>query len=542
MPLPDSNIAWPPAELAAVTPSLRQWSAWYSGDPSQLRHVYGREYPFAFDSPAFNAQRDARLGNGGVRGVLQRFWWGRPTNQLGVSPRDMIHVPIAGDLCQASADLLFADPPSITIEAGETDADGKKVNTPTQDRLVELVDEGTLATLAEAAEVGAALGDTYLRVAWDREIVPEGPFLTSVHADGAWPVFAWGRLVEVTFWTTVAVDGQTVWRHLENHAIENKVGVIRHGLYKGNAETLGQAVPLTERPELTMLADAVTDGNMISTESPGLAVIRIPHQRPQRKFRSDPLGVNLGRSVLDGIESMMDALDETYASWMRDIRLGKGRVIAAKSLLTDLGPGRGQTFDAEQEIYSSVNALAEAEGNKLPLEVVQFAIRYAEHAATADALKREILRTAGYSSQTFGEGSDAARVQTATEVESRERRSLLTRDRMIRYWKPGLTKAIEKLLTVDQVIFETKGVVAVAPTVTFPEGVQETQLSLAQTALALSQAESASKKTLVGMVHPDWDDDQVDAEVALIASEAPVLPDPNEIGNGFNDGPGAAGQ
>jgi len=81
------------------------------------------------------------------------------------------------------------------------------------------------------------------------------------------------------------------------------------------------------------------------------------------------------------------------------------------------------------------------------------------------------------------------------------------------------------MLAVDQAIFGAKLTVA-TPEVLFADGVQESQLVLAQTALALDQAAAASKKTIVTALHPEWDEQQVADEVALIKSEAPTVPDP----------------
>jgi hypothetical protein len=39
----------------------------------------------------------------------------------------------------------------------------------------------------------------------------------------------------------------------------------------------------------------------------------------------------LGRSDFSGLEISLDTLDEAHASWMRDIRLGKARLIVPHS-------------------------------------------------------------------------------------------------------------------------------------------------------------------------------------------------------------------
>lgn len=524
MPLPAANLAWPPRELGAVLPSLAQWSAWYDGRPEVLRAVYGNGMAGVGVGPQLELER-MRQHRGGLRNALARFWWGRPyLNGVNMLQRDQIHIPIASDICQASADLLFADQPKMTV-----------TDDATQQRLDLLADDGMYSIFAEAAEIGAALGGVYLRVTWDKIAAPDGPFLTAIHADAAWPEFQWGILRAVTFWTVLNTDERSsniVWRHLERHELDSQGnGIILHGLYKGTPENLGQPQPLTEQSVTNQFAPLVDINSAISTQSPGLAVEYIPNQRPQRRWRSDPVGSALGRSDLDGIESLMDALDEVYASWMRDIRLGKARILIAKSLLQNMGPGQGSMFDAEQEAYSQINALADPDSaGKLPIEQIQFDIRVAEHQQSAQQLIEDILRTAGYSQQTFGEG-DTGTVRTATEIESKERRSLMTRDRKIRLMRPGMSRILMKLLAVDKAIFGTQ-VTAQPVEVLFTDGVQETQLALAQTVQALYAADAASTAVRVGIVHPDWDDQKIADEVALIGTEnatrVGVLASPDE--------------
>jgi A118 family predicted phage portal protein len=505
VPLPTGGGAWPPPAIADLLPTLDQWSAWYAGSVEGLTAAYGTS----------TAQRVDRTSQyrGGVVGAAARFFWGRPVGDL-TKPQTRLHVPIAADLCQTSADLLFADPPTIS-SPDET----------TQERLAELVDEGLHSALAEAAEVSAALGGVYLRVTWDRG-VSDRPFVTSVHADGAVPEFRYGRLSAVTFWHVVKVEGQQIWRHLERHeTTADGIGVILHGLYQGGHGELGRPVPLTEHPSTAPLAALVDADSSISTLSPGLAVVYIPNQRPQRRWRTHPLGRNLGRSDLDGVEPLMDALDETYSSWMRDLRLGKARILASESVLDNLGPGRGATFDTDQEVFSPLRVLTSRESNGLPIEQVQFAIRVEEHARTAQQLTEDILRSVGYSTQTFGESQDGAAV-TATEVHSRERRSFNTRDRKLRHWRPGAHALVTKLLAVDRAVFGTV-VTTDGLEVAFNDTVQDSPETLARTAQLLRQAEAASTRTLVELVHPDMEQTQIDEEVGRILVESGrAVPDP----------------
>jgi hypothetical protein len=61
--------------------------------------------------------------------------------------------------------------------------------------------------------------------------------------------------------------------------------------------------------------------------------------------------------------------------------------------------------------------------------------------------------------------------------------------------------------------------------------VQDSPLAIAQTVQALRAAEAVSDQVAVGMVHTDWDEDEVLEEVARIvaerkAAQPPALPDP----------------
>lgn len=517
MALPGNGQSWPPAQVkTTILPHMGVWSAWYAGNSDQLASVYGGATGsdptmtgfFASDHGGFRAT---------VGRALTRWFWGEASR--GPDRRVKLHVPIAAELCQASADLLFSD--TITL---------KTDNETVQERLDELSDETLHAELAEAAEVGAALGGVYLRVTWDALHRPDGPFLTHVDADQAIPEFAWGQLTAVTFWQVVGRDGKTVWRHLERHETNPAGdGIILHGLYEGEEDKLGHLVPLTDQPATAPLAPLVNAFGFIDSQTPGLCVTYVPNQTPNRIWRTDPLGRNLGRSDLDGVEQLMDALDEVYTSWMRDVRLGKSRLMIAKSLLNNVGTGQGSAFNAEQEAYASMNMLG-GQDMKLSdqIEQVQFNIRVVEHQQTSQQLVKDILQMAGYSSETFGIYDGGGPTRTATEIESKQQRSLLTRDRKIRLWVPELTRMLQKMLAVDSALFGTPGIpVDNDIDVVFADGVQESQLDIAMTVQALRAADAASDEVIVGMVHPDWDQDQILEEVAKIQAQKPQpLPDP----------------
>lgn len=509
MPLPTTGMAWPPRALDGTSPKLAEWDAWWTGNPDALTLNY---------QGAHSTRPSERPGQyrGGVVGAWSRFWWGRPQQDL-TQQRQFTHVPIAADIARASADLLFSEPPDVTVGDQTTQ---KWVEGQMGDMLWD--------TLTGAAERGAALGGVYLRVTWDPAI-RDFAFPTAVPANEAWPEFAWGVLRAVTFWHVVGVEGQTYWRHLERHELSTDgIGLVQHGLYEGTADALGAKVDLQNHSATRPLVGSVDDaGYLLAGRTRGLTVAYVPNTNPlvSKAWTRTPGARGWGASDYDGIEPLMDNLDEIYASWIRDIRLAKGRLIVARYMLEDQGAGRGATFDTDQEVFSPLK-MAAAESGDAPITPVQFAIRVTEHQATAQEWSEKIIRNAGYSMQTFGEYAENTQL-TATEVNSRDSRSMLTRDRKIRNWTPELTRFIQKLLLTDADVFGRPH----KPddlTIEFPDGVQENGLVVAQTAQALRTAEAASTETLVKMVHPEWTDPDVKAEVQRITDEksagAPVDP------------------
>ncbi|MFD9813722.1 phage portal protein [Streptomyces sp. NPDC059080] len=488
MALPENGAPWPPPQLAPLYSELRVDDAWYSGDRTKLAEVYQHQ----------PQREDGR----------RRLWARHRDPQPG--KRDTrLHIPLAGDIATTSADLLFSEPPAFTVP-----------DTGAQERLAELVEaDGIENTLLEAAEVAAALGGVVLRVTWDTSLAPR-PLLTVVHADAAVPRFRWGQLTEVTFWHELASDSSTVWRHLEHH----EPGRILHGLYEGTADHLGRRVPLTEHPEVAALAASLgPEGDAIETGIPELTAAYVPNIRPNRRHRGSPFGRS---DYAAPLHDLMDALDETWSSWLRDIRLGRARLIIPDGYLRDHGPGRGASFDDDREIWQGLN-IPPTEGAGITLS--QFAIRVAEHQSTADALVQQAVRSAGYSAQSFGLGDQGAAV-TATEVTARERRSMITRDKKSRYWRPALAHILLVMLRLDRAMF-TPGLVVDRPRVTFGDGVSEDPQSVAQTLSLLHQAQAVSTDTKVRALHPDWDDTAVQAEVDRILTETgAAVPDPMQAG------------
>lgn len=517
MPLPTGGQQpWPPKPVAVAYEKFVPWSAWYSGDPDELAAFYMQVSQRVTNRPH---ARPSQF-RGGLVGTLARWFWGQPIPQG--EKRSKIHVPLAADIASTSASLMFAEAPNIMVPDGITDTSGT-----TADTIQRLVDDEYYTALLEGMEVNAALGGVYLCVVWDKD-VSDKPWIRAIHADAAVPEWTYGRLSAVTFWRVLHQDASNVVRHLERYEMVGGQAVWMHGVYKGDMINLGQPQPLGDYPETADFVDQLDgdDGQTIQLGIDQLPVVYIPNMRPNRMWRDQPAAAHFGRSDYAGVEGVFDAIDETMSSWMRDLRLGKGRVIVPDQYIRDRGPGRGGVWDAEQEAYEGFSMLP---GSPPQITLNQFAIRVAEHSQTMQELITMAVGMAGYSGQTFGLTGDVA--MTATEVAAKERKSLITRKKKLAYAKPQLQNLTQVQLKVGIAVFGWN-VLPIRPDIQFGDVVQEDPNALAGTLQLLRVAEAASTLTMVKMLHPDWSEQDQKNEVKRIMHEKGMVPvaNPDTIG------------
>ncbi|MER6196756.1 phage portal protein [Streptomyces sp. NPDC001586] len=487
MALPENGSPWPPPQWAPIYDRIRVDDAWYSGD----------------------ARRLARLRGDGQEQPGRRRWGRRSQPTTGRDNR--LHVPLPGDIATTSADLLFADMPDI-----------RTPDRTTQARIEQLLDEGRVQhTVLGGAEQAAALSGVFLRVTWDKSLAGR-PLFTVVQPDAAIPEHRFGMLRACTFWQELpSGDTVTVWRHFERH----EPGRVIHALYRGTADNVGRSVPLTEHADTADLAaslDPGGDGQSISTGIPLLTCAYVPNIGPNRLNRSSPMGRS---DYAAPIYDLFEGLDEVWTSWMRDIRLARARLIVPSGYLRSDGPGRGASFE-DREVYEQLNMPPTEKGAGITLS--QFEIRVAEHQSTAEAITRQAAQSAGYSAQSFGMHAQGEAI-TATESDSRDRRSNVTRKKKAGYWRHALADMLHVMLLLDAAQFGTR-ITPERPSVEFGDGVAESEQQTATTLDLLARAGAVSTGTKVRILHPEWDDAAVRAEVAAILAETgAAAPDP--VGN-----------
>lgn len=551
MPLPNNDIPWPPRDMQLAYAKMTEWAAWYSGDPDRIIDAYA-------PSP---------MGSGSQT-PWYRFW-SRARAGSGGSQRALLHVPVASDLAAVSGALLFGEAPKIRVrpsddevlkelaaqeqqKAADKAAANPFVETPapagdpaseatpgapgvppppapkappvapapslsaeqkTERRLLDIMEEGDFySRLVEAAETSAAIGGVYVYPVWDEDLRGV-PIMAVAQADMALPEFRWGFLVAVTLWRAVEVNGNRVVRHVERHEVEGtgdaRKAVVLNGLYLGSPTSLGTQVPLTEHAYTRRMQPRV------ELPFPDLDVEYVPNIRPNRLWRSSGLGV----ADIQGSETMLDALDEVYASWMRDVRLAKARIIVPRDYLKydpDDPTATQAGFDLDQEIYTTMDMEPGLTQDARAMMAHQFQIRWQEHQSTAMNFIDRIVSNAGYVPGTLGSGSSGATNAAALRIS--EHKTILTLRRKAGWWRTAISNVLYHMLLIDAEVFKT-GVEAIRPTVLTSDSIIENPLELAQTALALKTAESASVETRVRLVHPDWSGAEVAAEVALIKGD-----------------------
>lgn len=560
--LPPNNSPWP---LNGTQKAYRRFpllSAWYAGDPNQLQGVYG---DISGGGNQGGPNVPTTLNPQGTPGPIKRVWnalrgnfWAPGSTAEQDTRR---HLDTPKDIAQLGSELLFSDPPRFIVTGPTetvTDADGKPVVRPiaavraAQQRLDKRLDAiGFNSTLLATCEVGNVLGYSGLRIGFDKAVLTDGPAIQRVDADRMVPIYQWGQLAGVLFWTVVQRDkGGAVWRHIELH----QDGAIYHALYVGGDDKLGERRPLSSYEPLAALArklDTVTGPDGVSYDEAvrvlppregATTAISVPNMLP------DPLdrGNEFGRSdFTPAVLDLFDAIDKTYTEMMDAIDDAKSRLVVSQQALNVNGPGQGTSFNPNQRVFLGLNVPPSAnENGALPIEKIQFDPNVASYLSALEWLGRKVIEEAGYNSQASND-SDGTPI-TATQYTGQNKRSMTTRDKKIRYWEDRLAQLLTSYLMLDVLEYGPSEMVDGEPVkvgaypvrVEFPEAVQPSQLELANLALALKNAEAASIEVRVRTVHPDWDDTRVSKEVEDIQNEN-AAPDPVTFGaGGAGVGPG----
>lgn len=534
MPLPAENTPWPPRPWDSAFNRYRLDEALWLNDHPTLSAITG-----GGDRDKVDGVTVGSMHRRGLLGVdrRRRWAWGAvpPANEA----RTNMPVPIAAALADLSASQLMSEAPRFR----SVDDQGKTVKGDAQTRLDLIANsDDAHMTLIEGAQLAAALGAVVLKANWDTTDPDRtAVWFDVVGADCAIPTFnAAGRLLEVVMFTVypdTSPNGQ-VLRHVERHA----PGKIEHALYRGRADQIGRQVSLDTLPELAPLLTTegvIVTGNVAAVPT-GLSRLTAAwwRNRPTRLWRREGPLANAGRSDFELVEPLLDAYQEAWASLVRDVRLGKARLLVPLGMLeVSAVAGQGATFATDREIYAEVGGLNPEAGTNT-IKDFQAEIRYREHLTTLAAIKTEILDAVGWSLSSYGQpvgldGSGGA--ITATEVVDRTTKSERTRDEKALYFKQPAASFFRMLAELDGRAYPGAGGGPIENlAIDFPDVSQVDPAKQARTFLDLSTAHAISIEQTVRERRPNWDDDEVTAEVSRIMADLARLeggmPDPTGLG------------
>lgn len=520
MALPLNDSAWPPAPWGTAFDAWKEHEVLRIGDSEKIAAFYSGQQ----QGVPVTHSHDGQPRSGGVVGWFASRFWGAVVPPDEIRTRE--HVGWAGDLVTLSADLLFADAPSIEI--GRDDGDDSTVSELTTDRLDLIANSDEAHSFQhEGAELVSEFGASAMVVRWDTETA-DNAWVAPAGADVTIPEFRNGRLIALTCFTEIP-QGGTIWRHLERH----EKGRIVHALFEGTPRDVGKQRPLDALPQLAYLTAIATQHD---DTLGGAAYFETGIQRltaawwlnaPAIQWRKQDQLQDAGRSDLTpAVRRLGDSLDEIYSSWLKDIRLGAARLLIPEAYLDQDDEG-GFAFDRGRELIRKVSAPGMADGNLTnSIEKVQFAIRTDDHEKAALSWWKRILGAAGYGEL---DAETVNVVKTATEATFGHESKRRTRDKKALLARQALGPIYGAALEIDGRLFPGKGGGRFDnPTVTFPAESQVDPLKSAQVISLLRAAGVMSTEIAVRAAHDDWSQPQVDEEVARIRAAAPQ--DPTRLG------------
>lgn len=476
---------------------LLEWGAWYSGERDYLIEYYK---------------------NCTVLPITENnIFWAKIEQSERIN---MVHIPAAGDIAEMSSNLLFSEAPKI----------GYKKESKLGDMLTNFIDEsGFFNILLESAEVSAAFGGVLLKSDIDI-VLSKFPLISILTPMQFYPTFLRGRLWEVLMWREVKREGsnkETVWRLFENRKRNNngKDLIIEFKLYKGKNDNIGKEYNLNSIDETKELN--LKEKDIINNVN-GLGAVYIPNKRPNKLRPGSPIGINDFNSSI----SLLDSLDAAWSSLMNDIELGRGQIFIDEELMksedsldgTNLNSKQtNSTFSKYQKAFLQLNFSNYKMGNDnyKPIDVNQFEIRTDDHLKACTNLYQTIVSNCGYSPQTFGINIDGGRAESGTSLRIRERKSLLTKEKKSRYWQIGIKDILRQISNMyasyQNINFdvETNDI-----SVELEDSIVIDSREQSETIRNLDMAKAISTYIKVKMLHPDWNDIEVEEEIKKINKES----------------------
>jgi hypothetical protein len=418
-----------------------------------------------------------------------------------------LHLPIPRLISRVKANLLYGEAPRVT-PAAEQD----------RSTLDDLIDENDLTSeLHRAALIASSEGEVWGKVTVAPKVLSV-PIVEFVSRRQVLPRFAGRFVVGATFVKEIreGPTARTVWRTLEDHT----AGLIQTRLYQGDDTHLGTQMPLTSRPETADLLGGTDDiGNTV-------AVVQTGIEQPLCVFIPNTIDTDPTRGVSDylGVEAAFFAINEAATTGQANVRLTARKRLFVKGLYLN---SRGN-LPNDQDVFRSDEQITENGAQGGPVTVAQYTFESAELIAWQNHIIDLVLTLAGVSPQSVGRfAAGQGSTTSGTALKLRMTHTLMEAAGTGRYFDRGTRKLLRLAQLLDAFEFRRAWRSPTElPSIERGDGLPQDTIELAQELQALSSASAISTEQMVRRQHPDWTDEQVQAEVTAIEGANTPPPTP----------------
>jgi len=407
--------------------------------------------------------------------------------------------PVPRALSQASANLLFGEPP--TIKAGNPDD---------QERLDAIIGTNKLFAQCRAAAItSSSEGGVYLKVSIDPS-TPRGqkvPLIQFIEERRVIPNFQnFSELVSATVITNWQ-ENNKVYRLMENHI----PGYISYELYAGGSNEIGLKIPLANHPKTAGIEEEMETG--VSE----LLVSYIPNSLNT----NSPFGVS---DYANGIDDLFFAFNDATSIAHRATQSGVPLTVLPRELLDE-----NQSLNHEKTIVA-VNKLADTLGEgdvSKMIETVQHNAQQDKFMSYAKEVLDLLLIFSGISPQSIGRSVDGG-ATSGTALKLKMSSTLSTAAGKAVFYEDSLAEMLRLAAILDTETFGDGNNIKEAAdwteaesavSVKLDDGLPDDEIEMANIIQRLKASGAISLEQAVRKANPHMTDEQVEAEIDAIRAE-----------------------
>lgn len=480
--------------------------------------------------------------------------------------------PLPERIKQAFSDLIFGAETDFEAPAREeTTPDGRTVSQagPDQALLEEIVEENDLPSeLQDAAARCVAEGEVWWRAYVDRDAF-EHPVIEWHSRADVVPLYRGKKLLAVAFVSDLSnlaadapvlvgddtdpagtrmwregqaggssVTGDTVWRYVEIQT----GGMTRNLLYRGQRNQLGDPQALIAHEQTADLPDEWLHGLEVQSSSGRPVPVMLAG-----RVTNGGVSTRLGRSQYAGVKGLLYELNKLQSVGSRNVELTmQKRAVLNMDLvgaMTEVAADTATGQRAQISLPDAFVAPRDQMGDGATMGVLEFSDAWADALLAWDGgLTDKILTRCRVAPQLVGRHTEGA--ATGPALRARLMDSVLAADGKARAWDDALPKLLRAVQLVDALPEEQGGcghawdAPEELPTVIRTSVLPEDEGEEVTRHAAAVGARIESRRTAIERLNPEWNDERVDAELALIGSDpqpAPSAPSGRQpAGSGVN--------